>query len=104
MTRASLLALLALALAGTGCFASTNAARQNSTLSAESWVCLDPPIVSCPRRPAGQCDVMDYSWVATCPEDGTRYVCRFASQGATAFNGRANDRRVFCQPRPEDPT
>lgn len=96
--RVGILVWLALPLlaVGTGCFSSAPAARRSQTLAAEGWTCYADPIVSCPNRPDRVCTGWDQRWIATCPDNGSRWICRFASEGARAGDPRLNDQRVFC--------
>lgn len=88
------LAMLTIALCG--CYSSAQSARQSQTLQAEGWTCYGDPVVECPEQPGGECTGWDQRWIATCPDDGSRWVCRFANEGAGAFDSRLRDERVFC--------
>lgn len=85
----------AVALAA-GCYSSAQSARTSQTLGSEGWACYAEPVVSCPNRPDGVCTGYDNRWIATCPDDGSRWACRFANAGAQAGDPRLNDTRVFC--------
>lgn len=90
------LAAIPCAAALAGCYSSAQAARESQTLGSEGWACYGEPIVSCPNRPDGVCTGWDNRWIATCPDDGSRWACRFANAGATIGDARLNDDRVFC--------
>lgn len=82
----ALVALVLTALAG--CFSSAGAARRAQTLESAEWTCLSEPDVSCPTRPGGECTGWDERWIAVCPDDGSRWVCRFHRPTETVVCGR----------------
>ncbi len=76
----------AVSLAAAGCYSSARAARVSQTLDSTTWTCLGDPIVICPD---GECTGWDSQWIATCPDDGRRWVCRFArGRGSRVYCGR----------------
>lgn len=78
------------------CYSSAQSARVSQTLGSEGWACYAEPVVSCPNRPDAVCTGWDNRWIATCPDDDSRWACRFANAGAVAGEARLNDDRVFC--------
>ncbi len=93
-SRACVVVLLALGAASVvGCYRSARSARVSQTLDSAEWTCLADPVVSCPRQPGGECS--DERWLAVCPDDGSRWVCRFERVRIGA-RGTSGGRRVFC--------
>jgi hypothetical protein len=81
---ARLIALGVLVLGG--CYSSAQGARVSQTASADGWACYADPRVSCPAHANGVCTGWDERWMATCPDDGSRWVCHFTGES----------RRVSC--------
>lgn len=69
-----------------GCYSSAQAARVDQTTHADGFACVGEPAIQCPR---GECTGWDNRWEATCPDDGSRWICRM------------DDGDVFCRARSE---
>jgi hypothetical protein len=82
------LLFLTLVALGAGCYSNAGSARRAQTLESEGWTCLGEPIVSCPNRPRGECTGWDERWLATCPDDQSRWVCRFVGTSRSVVCGR----------------
>ncbi len=101
MRLGALVGLFCAARTLSACYASAHAARENQTLAADNWTCYSDPVVECPNRPDGRCTGWDQRWISTCPDNGSRWVCRFASEGVTFAETmlrtrRARDSRIHC--------
>lgn len=94
--RAGVAVVLVLSAASAaGCYSSARSARVSQTLDSAQWTCLADPVVSCPGQPGGECSGWDERWLAVCPDDGSRWVCRFDRVRIEA-RGTSGGRRVFC--------
>ncbi len=92
MRRLVLLASPVLAFLSACLYSSAHAARVAQTRQAPEFACYEQPAVDCGGR---ECSGWDDRWTAYCPDDGSRWSCRFVRPGSSVSCARYGEAAVY---------
>lgn len=74
------------------CYSSVRDARTDQTRAAAGWTCYaNPASITCPDQPGQTCTAWNQRWQATCPDDGSRWVCQFVGDSGSTQCRRYGD-------------